>query len=174
MTTRHQLFIYSAIGRIACSVVATFRRSLSAREAAAVDSKLLHTRLPSFAEHDYHFEFLMYLWLKGGGMKTDQSVKNKEAILNTLSENKQALMRFGVKEIGLFGSYVRDQAHSDSDIDLLVDIEKTHKTFRNFLALTYYLEDLLGTKVDLVTKQSLSPYIGPHILNTVSYASLSN
>ena len=106
-------------------------------------------------------------------MKTVHPIRKKDAILNVLAENKQALKRFGVKEIGLFGSYARDEAHATSDIDLLVDIEKKHKTFRNFLALTYYLEDLLGTKVDLITKQSLSPYIGPHILDTVSYASFS-
>jgi len=95
--------------------------------------------------------------------------RNKDVILRTLAENKQALRRYGVREIGLFGSYVRGDANSDSDVDLLVDIEKEHKTFRNFMALNYYLEDLLGAKVDLVTKQSLSPYIGPHILNTVAY-----
>lgn len=103
-----------------------------------------------------------------------QSIRSEESILNTLGENKQELRRYDVKEIGLFGGYVRGDSHLDSDIDLLVDIEKEHKTLRNFLALTYYLEDLLGTKVDLITKQSLSPYIDPHILDTVSYASLSN
>jgi len=100
------------------------------------------------------------------------SIKSKESILNALAEKKQELRRYGVKEIGLFGSYARGDSRRDSDVDLLVDIEKEHKTLRNFLALNYYLEDLLGTKVDLITKQSLSPYIGPHILDTVAYASL--
>jgi len=100
------------------------------------------------------------------------SIKSKESILNALAEKKQELRRYGVKEIGLFGSYARGDSHRDSDVDLLVDIEKEHKTLRNFLALNYYLEDLLGTKVDLITKQSLSPYIAPHILDTVAYASL--
>lgn len=94
--------------------------------------------------------------------------------MKTLAENGQELKRYGVKEIGLFGSYARGDAHSDSDVDLLVDIAKGHKTFRNFLALSYFLEELLGTKVDLVTKQSLSPYIGPHILDSVAYVPLSS
>ena len=100
--------------------------------------------------------------------------KNKANILQTLADHEQVLNGYGVREIGLFGSYVRGDAHAASDIDLLVDLEEGHKTFRNFMALNYYLEDLLGVKVDLVTKQALSPYIGPHILDTVAYAPFRN
>ncbi|MGY4384781.1 putative nucleotidyltransferase [Pedobacter sp. UYP24] len=94
----------------------------------------------------------------------------KEQILQELTARSSALSAFGVEQIGLFGSFVRDEASSNSDIDLLVDIKKEFKTFRNFLALNYYLEDIFKRKVELITKQSLSPYIGPHILNTVEYA----
>lgn len=102
------------------------------------------------------------------------SNKNKDTILKTLVKNREKLSRFGVKEIGLFGSYARSEATEKSDIDLLVDIDSNYKTFRNFLALNYYLEDLFDTKVELVTKQSLSPYIGPHILKSVIYAPFNN
>jgi len=98
---------------------------------------------------------------------------NKEAILQALVANKRQLAAYGVNQIGLFGSYVRDQATESSDIDLLVDIQKDKKTFNNFLSLNYYLEDLFGRKVELVTSQSLSPYIGPHILKTVEYAPIA-
>ena len=91
-----------------------------------------------------------------------------------LNTHRQELQKYGVLEIGLFGSYTRNEATKESDIDLLVDIEKEKKTFRNFMALSYYLEDLLGKKVELVTKQSLSPYIGPHILKTVEYVPLTS
>ena len=94
---------------------------------------------------------------------------NKETILKVLAANQHKLFHFGVKEIGLFGSYVHNAAQPGSDIDLLVEISKDKKTFRNFMALSYYLEELLGKKVELITKQSLSPYIGPHILKTVEY-----
>lgn len=97
----------------------------------------------------------------------------KQNILQELSNQRHHLAEFGVEEIGLFGSFVRDEANADSDIDLLVEMNKSRKTFRNFLALNYYLEELFGRKVELVTKQSLSPYIGPHILRTVEYASLA-
>ena len=99
---------------------------------------------------------------------------NNNSILQTLASNKQALTSFGVKEIGLFGSFTRSEQRDESDIDLLVDIQPEQKTFRNFMRLAYYLEDLFGRKVELVTKQSLSPYIGPHILNTVQYAALTD
>ena len=98
-----------------------------------------------------------------------KELRNKKEILSLLADHKKELLNYGVLEIGLFGSYVRDEATKESDIDLLVDISKDKKTFRNFMALSYYLEELLGEKVELITKQSLSPYIGPHILKTVEY-----
>jgi uncharacterized protein len=99
---------------------------------------------------------------------------HKESILQLLVAHKQQLAAFGVNQIGLFGSYVRNEATENSDIDLLVDIQKDKKTFNNFLSLNYYLEELFGRKVELVTSQSLSPYIGPHILKTVEYAPIAN
>lgn len=99
---------------------------------------------------------------------------HKNSILEILAAHSQQLSGYGVNRIGLFGSYVRNEAKADSDIDLLVDISKDKKTFSNFLSLNYYLEDLLGKKVELVTTQSLSPYIGPHILKTVEYVPLAS
>ena len=96
--------------------------------------------------------------------------QNKDGIMQKLVANRHKLATaYGVSRIGLFGSYVRNEAGQNSDIDLLVDIKKEKKTFNNFLSLNYYLEELLGNKVDLITTQSLSPYIGPHILKTVEY-----
>ena len=96
-----------------------------------------------------------------------------DAILQVLVAHKQQLASYGVNKIGLFGSYLRNEATENSDIDLLVDIEKNKKTLKNFLALNYYLEDLFGKRVELVTTQSLSPHIGPHILKTVVYAPIT-
>ncbi|MBC6109372.1 nucleotidyltransferase family protein [Pedobacter fastidiosus] len=98
----------------------------------------------------------------------------KKEILTQLQNKKQDLLDFGVKEIGLFGSFLTNNANSDSDIDLLVDIKKENKTFKNFMSLNYFLENLFNRKVDLVTKQSLSPFIGPHILKSVEYVAFSS
>ena len=102
------------------------------------------------------------------------ALPDKNTILTTLAKHHQQLAGYGVKRIGLFGSYVRNEATGDSDIDLLVDMHKDRKTFRNFMSLNYFLEELLHTKVELVTLQSLSPHIGPHILKTVEYASFAS
>jgi predicted nucleotidyltransferase len=57
-------------------------------------------------------------------------------------------------------------------VDLLVDFIPEQKTFDNFMELSFFLEELLGRKVELVTPQSLSKFIAPHILNEVENVSL--
>lgn len=88
-------------------------------------------------------------------------------ITDRLRENRDILRRYQVKRIGLFGSYVRGEQKKRSDIDFLVDFEET--TFDNFMSLAFYLEDLFGRKVDLITKGSLSPYILPYVEKEVSW-----
>ncbi|WP_299586900.1 nucleotidyltransferase family protein [Mucilaginibacter sp.] len=98
----------------------------------------------------------------------------KDIILQTLVAHKQQLASYGVNKIGLFGSHLRNEATENSDIDLLVDLTKEKKTLNNFLSLNYFLEDIFGCKVELVTTQSLSPHIGPHILKMVVYAPIAD
>ncbi len=62
---------------------------------------------------------------------------------------------FSVRRIGIFGSFARGEQKASSDIDILVEFEKP--TFRNFMDLSFYLEDLFGRKVDLVTVKGLHP-----------------
>ena len=75
---------------------------------------------------------------------------------------------FSVKEIGVFGSYVREEQTKKSDIDILVDFYNEPSFFK-FIALERYLSDLLGVKVDLVMRKALKHYIGKHILKEVIY-----
>ncbi len=91
----------------------------------------------------------------------------KEEIKKVLIEHKQILRQQGVHRLGLFGSYVRDAAQPDSDIDLLVELEQL--SFDRYMDLKLFLEDLFGKKVDLVIAQSLKPRLKPHILNEVEY-----
>jgi len=95
---------------------------------------------------------------------------NKDIILNTLHIQKGELKKYGVQRIGLFGSFVRGENTNDSDIDLLVDFDKEKKTLRNLVHLGDFLENIFDRKVDLVTPQGLSKYIGPYILKEVQYA----
>ena len=94
---------------------------------------------------------------------------NKEQIFEQIGRNRDALSRFGVRRLGLFGSFVRSAQDDDSDIDLLIEFEPEKKSFENFMNLAFFLEDLLDRKIDLVTPESLSPYIGPKILAEVEY-----
>lgn len=101
-------------------------------------------------------------------------LKNKEQILKIIQLNNQQIKDFGVKKIGLFGSFVRNQQTIDSDIDLIVEFEKEKKSYASFIKLAFFLEELLGRKVDLLTNKSLSPYLGHRILNETEYVSLGN
>jgi len=92
---------------------------------------------------------------------------NKEFIFQRLIEERKRLASLGVKNIGLFGSFARGDQTSLSDIDLLVEFLPENHTFDNFMELIFFLEELLGRKVELVTPEALSPYIGPHILKEV-------
>ena len=92
---------------------------------------------------------------------------NKEFIFQRLIEERKRLAFLGVKNIGLFGSFARGDQTSLSDIDLLVEFLPENHTFDNFMELTFFLEELLGRIVELVTPEALSPYIGPHILKEV-------
>lgn len=90
-------------------------------------------------------------------------------IKDILTRNKAELKKdYGVKEIGVFGSYTRNQQRKKSDIDILVKFERPIGLFK-FLELEAHLSDLLGAKVDLVTKEALKPYIGERILKEVVY-----
>ncbi|EPC00404.1 hypothetical protein L861_14110 [Litchfieldella anticariensis FP35 = DSM 16096] len=69
---------------------------------------------------------------------------------------------YGVKELALFGSMARDQASEDSDIDILVSFDGPATSARYF-GVQFYLEDLLGHPVDLVTDKALRPELRPYI-----------
>ena len=87
-------------------------------------------------------------------------MKTREQILNFLAQNKQMFRdRYYIVRIGLFGSYARGDQNFESDIDLLVEFAPGEATFRNFMELVYFFEDLFGRNVDLVTDQGLSKYI---------------
>ena len=94
---------------------------------------------------------------------------DKDILLMTLKNNKNKIASFGVKRLGVFGSFVRGEQKDVSDVDILVEFEKKKKNYKNYLALSNYLEKVFKRKVDLVTSESLSPYIGPYIKKEVVY-----
>lgn len=92
---------------------------------------------------------------------------NIDEIKEILRERKEELrLKYKVKEIGIFGSYVRGEENNESDLDILVDFYETPSLLK-FINLENYLSDILGRKVDLVMKRALKPNIGKRILSEV-------
>jgi len=102
----------------------------------------------------------------------DTPVQTKRKALSLIEEHRDRIKALRVKKLGLFGSFVREEQGVESDIDLLVEFEQGKKTFDNFIHLSFFLEDLFKRRVELVTTESLSPYIGPHIISEVEYVIL--
>jgi len=92
----------------------------------------------------------------------------KEKILNLLQQNQAIFKQFGVSKLAIFGSTVREEATEHSDVDILVSFEKT-PTSKNYFGLQFYLEDLLGKSIDLVTDKSLRKELRPHIEKELIY-----
>jgi len=90
-------------------------------------------------------------------------------IKEIIQKNKNELEeKYGIREIGVFGSYLKGTQDENSDIDILVEIERP-MGFVKFLKLENHLSQILGIQVDLVTKKALKPYIGKQILQEVEY-----
>lgn len=86
-------------------------------------------------------------------------------MIHTLRRHRGEVSAFGVSRIGVFGSHARGEADEDSDVDVLVELSEP--TFDNFMDLVFFLEELFGREVDLVTTEALSPYIAPVVRKEV-------
>jgi len=87
-------------------------------------------------------------------------VQDKKELLQLITAQRNTIKSFGVSKIGIFGSFVRNEMNANSDVDFLVNFYPEQKTYNNFIQLAYFLEDLCGRKVELVTRKGLSKYIG--------------
>ena len=97
----------------------------------------------------------------------------KQEIFKTILDNKEAIKKFGVTKIGLFGSYVRNEQTDESDIDILIDYNLEEISFKKYFLFCEYMESLFHDhKVDIVTENGLSQYIGPHILKSADYVAI--
>ena len=91
-------------------------------------------------------------------------VLNREQAVQRLAECEPEVRALGVARLALFGSVLRGQTHADSDVDLLVQFAPGAKTYARFFALAELLETHLGRRVELVTTEALSPFVGARIL----------
>jgi len=92
-----------------------------------------------------------------------------DEIKDVLKKHKRELRkRFKVKNVGVFGSYIKEQQRKRSNIDIVVEFEEPVGLFE-FMRLEEHLSNLLGAKVDFVSKKALKPKIGGHIPKEVVY-----
>ncbi|MEO5356134.1 MAG: nucleotidyltransferase family protein [Nitrospirae bacterium YQR-1] len=91
--------------------------------------------------------------------------------IEILKKHEQTInQKYGVRKIGIFGSFSRGDESEHSDIDILVDFNEGAKNFDNFMELKFFLEDLFCRKVDLVTVHALRPQLKESILSEITYA----
>jgi len=131
----------------------------------SIGYKIIGNLVATFPDkHPLHTQKDSYICSKEWNMTT------KDYILNTIRTNRQKLFRFGIRNVGLFGSYARNEQSDKSDIDILIDFEPEMENYDNYMGVCDIFEQLFrNEKVEIVTKNGLSPYIGPKILNEVMY-----
>lgn len=101
-------------------------------------------------------------------------IYNKATLIQLIESNAMTIKRYGVDRLGVFGSFVRNEMNEQSDVDFLVEFESGKKTYKNFINLAYFLEELCGRKIELVTPTGLSKYFGDKILKSTEYVKLTN
>ncbi|ACB84620.1 nucleotidyltransferase family protein [Natranaerobius thermophilus] len=95
---------------------------------------------------------------------------DKKKILITLQNNKDKLQKLGVRNIGLFGSFVKEHQKDNSDLDFVVEFKKGQKNYDNYIELKFFLEELFDKEIDLVTSESIKPELKAEIMESVEYA----
>jgi uncharacterized protein len=98
-----------------------------------------------------------------------QYPKIQNTVVFTLLERAAPTIRkqFGVRKIGIFGSYARGEQTGTSDVDVLVELAEGYATLRNFVRLADHLEALFGRNVDLITTEGVDKYIRPRVMKEV-------
>ena len=97
------------------------------------------------------------------------TVQTKQDLIGRLRYHRDDLRRLGASCIGLCGSFQRVGPDPESDVDLLVEFVSGEKSFDHFMAVSFFLEDELGRPVEIVTREALSPHLGPYILDEIEY-----
>ncbi|HMG15789.1 MAG TPA: nucleotidyltransferase family protein [Saprospiraceae bacterium] len=101
------------------------------------------------------------------------AVKNKKELIERILASGKQISSYGVKSLGIFGAFVRDEAKENSDVDFFIDFAIEYKTLKNFVGLADILQEITGRKVEIVTPQSLNKFLGKYIIQEVEYVSLA-
>lgn len=91
--------------------------------------------------------------------------------IEILKSNEELIrQKYGVKKIGVFGSFARGEGREGSDVDVIVEFREDSENFDNYIELKYFLEKVFGKDVDLVAVDALRPQLKDDILREVVYA----
>ncbi|MEC4807017.1 MAG: nucleotidyltransferase family protein [Jaaginema sp. PMC 1079.18] len=93
---------------------------------------------------------------------------DRNKAVEILKQHREKFKQFGVKTLAIFGSVARDEAHEESDIDILIDFEDS-LTFDRYMDVKFYIEDTLNISVDLVTWKMLKPQIKSQVEQELVY-----
>ncbi len=94
--------------------------------------------------------------------------KGAEYVFRTIEPYQEKLKSLGVRKLGLFGSFAREESRETSDLDFLVELEP--ETFRSYMDVKFFLEDLFESEVDLVLIDAIKPQLRETILGETIYA----
>ena len=97
---------------------------------------------------------------------------SKHDLIKAIQSNTDTIKAYGVKSVGIFGSFAASRQTAKSDVDVLVEFEKEDKTFDNYMELKLFLEHLFKRHVDLVIKDALKARIKDRVLSETAYARL--
>jgi hypothetical protein len=92
-------------------------------------------------------------------------------VIEILKKNEESIrQKYGVRQIGIFGSFARGEAREGSDVDVIVEFREEAENFDNYIELKYFLQGVFDKDVDLVTADALRPQLKDDILREVIYA----
>lgn len=95
------------------------------------------------------------------------AVTRRQEVLERIRSERERFRGLGVRRLGLFGPFARDEATGESDVDLLVEGEPGAKSYRRFMFAVFLLGELLGREVELVTPEGLNPHLRDEIARSV-------
>lgn len=99
-----------------------------------------------------------------------KKTKNGKEIIKILRQNYKVISNtYGVVSIAVFGSYAKNKQKKRSDIDIFVELKEKYKTFDNFMELKFFLEKIVGRKIDLLIKESIREELKPRIFKEAVY-----
>ncbi len=96
-------------------------------------------------------------------------IQTKQELLNVLNANRDKILSFGVERLGLFGSFVRDEADEKSDVDFVVEFKPESNRYKNLSSLYDFLEVLTERKIEVISKDAIKSKRGLRILSTAQY-----